>query len=373
MTLFLAATVPPARATPLLAEPPVATSFRFPLDGDWNVIRGFADKWWPKPICGYHLGHDIPRYEDENVSVYAPAAGVVRYASIIEKAGYVVNIEHKLPDGSYVVSAYFHLKRPLEGGKSLEQDQVVTQGELIGYISAKYKDHQSIPHLHFGIRKGQYKWGIDARTNRWFYPGYTTVYKKTDDPKNPEVKQCNKDDPTHQEIISEWYDPKDFIVTVVPSVTPTPTVTPTVTRTTLPTAMPTSTPKPAPTATATATATSRAMTLTGKIASVKKDGIYVVNTDGSGLRQLTFAKPDGLPTDSFAVWSPDGKKIAFERAERWIGGLGTRWISGGLYIIGQDGTGLKRLLTFTDYIGARPVWSPSGNHIAFNNSAIRFC
>ena len=43
--------------------------------------------------------------------------------------------------------------------------------------------------------------------------------------------------------------------------------------------------------------------------------IYVVNTDGSGVRRLTDnAAQDGLPT-----WSPDGRAIAFvsDRGEGW--------------------------------------------------------
>ncbi len=79
--------------------------------------------------------------------------------------------------------------------------------------------------------------------------------------------------------------------------------------------------------------------------------IYVLNTDGSGLEQLTF----GPHADSRPAWSPDGSRIAFARA-------GDR-SSCGIYVMNGDGSGLERLTTSCGDI--TPAWSPDGGRIAF--------
>jgi Tol biopolymer transport system component len=73
------------------------------------------------------------------------------------------------------------------------------------------------------------------------------------------------------------------------------------------------------------------------------DGLYVM-TPGEGDRRRLF------PNDvSMARWSPDGSMIAFADAEQ-------------LWIVHTDGTGLRKLAG-----GSRPAWSPDGRTIAFGN------
>ena len=74
--------------------------------------------------------------------------------------------------------------------------------------------------------------------------------------------------------------------------------------------------------------------------------IWVVNADGSGLRQLT-AGADGSTSVS-PVWSPDGSTLVFERK---IGDAVTLWT------INVDGTQKHQLTTtpFGDFIGGY-VW-----------------
>jgi Tol biopolymer transport system component len=83
-------------------------------------------------------------------------------------------------------------------------------------------------------------------------------------------------------------------------------------------------------------------------------GVYVMNADGSGQRRLTYTqgRGDGNPVSGDAAWSPDGRKIAFEKP------LG-KWEhdSAEIYVVNADGGGLQRLTRrpgSDDY----PVWSP---------------
>ena len=77
--------------------------------------------------------------------------------------------------------------------------------------------------------------------------------------------------------------------------------------------------------------------------------IYVMNANGSGLRQLTDAAADDLSP----AWSPDGTRIAFVRAS-----FGAQ---GKLLVMRADGSGVVSLAQD----GSGPAWSPDGTRIAF--------
>jgi len=88
--------------------------------------------------------------------------------------------------------------------------------------------------------------------------------------------------------------------------------------------------------------------------------IFVVNPDGTGLRNLT---PDGATYFSPA-WSPDGTKIAFVRFEQLAG---RRWDEG-IYVANADGSDASKVYES----GLRiPIslssvrWSPDGSKIGF--------
>jgi Tol biopolymer transport system component len=76
-------------------------------------------------------------------------------------------------------------------------------------------------------------------------------------------------------------------------------------------------------------------------------GIWVVSADGSGLHRLTRREGDGGP-----AWSPDGRRIAFHGSD-------------GIYVMGPDGGGRRRLLDD----GYGPVWSPDSRQLAYQDSS----
>lgn len=77
--------------------------------------------------------------------------------------------------------------------------------------------------------------------------------------------------------------------------------------------------------------------------------IFIVNRDGTGLRQLTPETTDYTFDDS-PSWSPDGARLVFSR-------------SGNLFLINADGTGLIS----TGVSGEDPAWSPDGTQIAYQS------
>lgn len=82
-----------------------------------------------------------------------------------------------------------------------------------------------------------------------------------------------------------------------------------------------------------------------RIAFTTSEGLQVINADGSG--QTTAAQPESGVRGP--AWSPDGRSIAFA--------------SDGIYVVGADGGGLRRLSTI--YVDGNPAWSPDGTRIVF--------
>ena len=87
-----------------------------------------------------------------------------------------------------------------------------------------------------------------------------------------------------------------------------------------------------------------------KIAYMGDGGIHVVNSDGSGDRQLTNHAEDYKP-----VWSPAGSRILF---------VSRRDGNTEVYVMNEDGTGQQNL-TLNSASDDSPSWSPDASQIAF--------
>jgi TolB protein len=85
--------------------------------------------------------------------------------------------------------------------------------------------------------------------------------------------------------------------------------------------------------------------------------LWVLNADGSGLRDLTRGISGGFGAPaSDPVWSPDGRMLAFVR-------LNTRH---GVYVINADGSAVRNLTPKPRGAAyAAPAWSPDGQKITF--------
>jgi Tol biopolymer transport system component len=82
------------------------------------------------------------------------------------------------------------------------------------------------------------------------------------------------------------------------------------------------------------------------------EAIYVVQADGSGLRNLT---PKPVGTYVAPAWSPDGRKIVF---------VSDRDGNSEIYVMNANGSG-QRSLTRNPAYDADPAWSPDGRKLAF--------
>ncbi|MCS6992530.1 MAG: serine/threonine-protein kinase [Anaerolineales bacterium] len=139
-------------------------------------------------------------------------------------------------------------------------------------------------------------------------------------------------------------------IPLVPPVqeTPTPTFTPS--------PAPTDTPLPSPTATPLGGGTGQLAFVSSRTGYPQ---VYIINADGSGLRQITNEQEGACQPD----WSPDGKRLVYvspcrQKQDYYQGSS--------LYIIDANGENRTPLPTSLggDF---EPAWSPDGKRIAFTS------
>lgn len=86
--------------------------------------------------------------------------------------------------------------------------------------------------------------------------------------------------------------------------------------------------------------------------------VWVINADGTGLRQITFIAEGACQPD----WSPDGRRLVFispcEKKQEF-------YPNAHLFIIDQDGTNMYALPTPEG--SYHPAWSPDGAHVAYTS------
>ena len=82
--------------------------------------------------------------------------------------------------------------------------------------------------------------------------------------------------------------------------------------------------------------------------------IYVMDADGGNQQRLT----ENRNNDWSPVWSPDGKRIAFEADRKGD------FVKFDIYVMDADGGNLQNLTNHRDWDGS-PSWSPDGERIVF--------
>jgi TolB protein len=96
----------------------------------------------------------------------------------------------------------------------------------------------------------------------------------------------------------------------------------------------------------------------GKLIAFYASELYVMRPDGRDVRQVTQVEGE------YPAWAPDGRRLVFMSAQPGTRGNNPNY---DIFVVNVDGTGLKQL---TDWPGEDgwPAWSPDGRWIAFSTT-----
>jgi TolB protein len=96
---------------------------------------------------------------------------------------------------------------------------------------------------------------------------------------------------------------------------------------------------------------------------IEVGAIAVMDADGSNRRQLTQRRRPTPSEDHEPVWSPDGARIAFMRWNSTASPQNGRAI----FVVNADGSGLRQVTPWKLDAGDHPDWSPDGRRILFRS------
>lgn len=96
---------------------------------------------------------------------------------------------------------------------------------------------------------------------------------------------------------------------------------------------------------------------------IEVGAISVMDADGSNRRQLTQRRRPTSSEDHEPVWSPDGARIAFMR---W-NSTASPQDGKAIFVVNADGSGLRQVTPWKLDAGDHPDWSPDGRRILFRS------
>ncbi len=100
-----------------------------------------------------HIGDDVT-WNEPHRTVVAIGNGIVQSVKCTHSWGYIIIVEHTLPDKSKVCSLYAHLSPFVH----VRPGDSVKRGQKLGAIGRgnTWENGGYLPHLHFGVHKGSY-------------------------------------------------------------------------------------------------------------------------------------------------------------------------------------------------------------------------
>lgn len=96
---------------------------------------------------------------------------------------------------------------------------------------------------------------------------------------------------------------------------------------------------------------------------IEHSALAVMNRDGSG-RRTVFQGAAFSGDLQYPVFSPNGEQLVFERV---VSSFAKPAGKHAVYVVGLDGSGLRRLTRWSESDGDNPDWSPNGRWILFHS------